>query len=282
MLRVSQLQPDPALDADWTGICRRIVEDQKKLFAEYDTTSKRDEYEGVGEGGDHTLVLDRKCEDIVFAELEKLADGDDAAFTAISEERGTVEFNGGGNAWVVIDPIDGSLNFKRTIPRHSLSIAVATAPNMAAVEFGYVFDFGADEEFLAQSNEGAYLNENRIQLEPRDGLEVVGVEGSDPAQLGPMLGQLAGKVYRVRCIGSLAISITSVAAGRFDALAFPNLSRSVDVAAAQLIAREAGALVDLGEGGLSQVGLALEDRFPVTVAATGEGLETLVAVRPAG
>jgi len=281
MSRVSQLPPDPALDADWTGICRRIVEQQKKLFAEFDTTSKRDEYEGVGEGGDNTLVLDRKCEDIVFAELEKLAENG-AAFTAISEERGTVEFNEGGKAWVVIDPIDGSLNFKRTIPRHSLSIAVATAPNMAAVEFGYVYDFGTDEEFLAQSNEGAYLNEERLQLEPREGLEVVGVEGSDPAQLGPMLGQLAGKVYRVRCIGSLAISITSVAAGRFDALAFPNLSRSVDVAAAQLIAREAGALVDLGDGGLSKVGLALEDRFPVTVAATGEGLETLVAVRPVG
>lgn len=279
MLRVNQLPADPALDADWTGICRRIVDEQKKLFAEYDTTAKRDNYEGVGEGGDHTLVLDRMCEDIVFAELDQLADNGGAAFTAISEERGTVTYNEGGNVWIVIDPIDGSLNFKRTIPRHSLSIAIATAPNMAAVEFGYVYDFGTGEEFLAQSGEGAYLNETRLQLEPREGLEVVGVEGSDPVQLAPMLAQLAGKVYRVRCVGSLAISIASVAAGRFDGLAFPHLSRSVDVAAAQLIAREAGALVDLGEGGLSEVGLALEDRFPVTVAATGEGLETLVSTR---
>jgi len=279
MSRVNQLPADPALDADWTGICRDIVEEQKKLFDEFDTIEARDEYEGVGEGGDHTLVLDRKCEDVVFAELEKLADSGGAAFTAISEERGTVTFNGGGNVWVVIDPIDGSLNFKRTIPRHSLSIAVATAPNMAAVEFGYIFDFGTEEEFLAQAGEGAYLNERRLDLEPRDGLEVVGVEGADPAQLGPMLAALAGKVYRVRCVGSLAISIVSVAAGRYDGLAFPSLSRSVDVAAGQLIAREAGALVDLGEGGLSEVGLALEERFPVTVAATNEGLETLVSCR---
>ncbi|OJU96057.1 MAG: hypothetical protein BGO23_00545 [Solirubrobacterales bacterium 67-14] len=281
MSRVNQLPADPALDADWTGICRSIVEEQKKLFAEFDTIEARDEYEGVGEGGDHTLVLDRKCEDVVFAELEKLAEGGGAAFTAISEERGTVTFNEGGNVWVVIDPIDGSLNFKRTIPRHSLSIAVATAPNMAAVEFGYIYDFGTEEEFLAQAGEGAYLNERRLDLEPRDGLEVVGVEGADPAQLGPMLEALAGKVYRVRCVGSLAISIVSVAAGRYDGLAFPALSRSVDVAAGQLIAREAGALVDLGEGGLSEVGLALEDRFPVTVAATSEGLDTLVSCRPA-
>ncbi len=282
MSRVSQLPPDPALDADWTGICRRIVEEQKKLFAEFDTMKKRDNYEGIGEGGDHALVLDRMCEDLVFAELENLADSGAAAFTAISEERGTVTFNEGGNVWVVIDPIDGSLNFKRTIPRHSLSIAVATAPNMAAVEFGYVYDFGTDEEFLARSGEGAYLNEERIQLEGREGLEVVGVEGSDPAQLAPMLEKLAGKVYRVRCVGSLAISIASVAAGRFDGLAFPHLSRSVDVAAAQLIAREAGALVDLGDGGLSEVGLALEERFPVTVAASGDGLDTLVSTRTVG
>ncbi len=282
MSRVNQLPPDPALDADWTGICRRIVEQQKKLFAEFDTFEKRDEYEGVGEGGDHTLVLDRKCEDLVFAELEKLAEGGGAAFTAISEERGTVTFNEGGKVWVVIDPIDGSLNFKRTIPAHSLSIAVATAPNMAAVEFGYVFDFGTDEEFLAQSGEGAYLNEERLSLEPHDGLEVVGVEGADPVRLAPMLDRLAGKVYRVRTTGSLAISIVSVAAGRFDGLTFPQLSRSVDVAAGQLIAREAGALVDLGDGGLGQVDLALENRFPITVAATGEGLDTLVAARQIG
>lgn len=282
MSRVNQLPADPALDADWTGICRHIVEEQKKLFAEYDTTAKRDNYEGVGEGGDHALVLDRMCEDIVFDELEKLAGNGGAAFTAISEERGTVTFNEGGNVWVVIDPIDGSLNFKRTIPRHSLSIAVATAPNMAAVEFAYVYDFGTSEEFLAQSGEGAYLNEERLQLEPREGLEVVGVEGADPAQLAPMLAALAGKVYRVRCVGSLAISIASVAAGRFDGLAFPHLSRSVDIAAAQLIAREAGALVDLGEGGLSEVGLALEERFPVTVAASGDGLDILVSTRQVG
>lgn len=279
MSGVNQLPADPALDADWTGICRRIVEAQKKLFSEYDTIEKRDQYEGIGEGGDHALVLDRMCEDIVFKELESLAESGAAAFTAISEERGTVVFNEGGKAWVIVDPIDGSLNFKRTIPSHSLSVAVATAPNMAAVEFGYVYDFGTEEEFLAQSGEGAYLNEDRLTLEPRDGLEVVGVEGADPAQLVPMLEQLIGKAYRIRCVGSLAISVVSVAAGRFDGLAFPSYSRSVDVAAAQLIAREAGALVDLGDGGLSQVGLALEDRFPVTVAASGEGLDTLVATR---
>ena len=115
---------DPALSSDWLGICRRIVERQQVLFDETPTIDGRDRFEGIGEGGDHTLELDRKCEDVVFEELGDLAQ-DGTAFTAISEERGSVQFNGGGGTWVVIDPIDGSLNVRRTLPNHSLSIAVA-------------------------------------------------------------------------------------------------------------------------------------------------------------
>ena len=68
---------------------------------------------------------------ITNPELDLLAE-QGAEFTAISEERGTVQFNGGGESWVVIDPIDGSLNVRKTLPNHSLSIAIASAPNMAA------------------------------------------------------------------------------------------------------------------------------------------------------
>ena len=80
-----------------------------------------------------------------------------ASFVAVSEERGEVAFGSGGAARVVIDPIDGSLNARRTIPSHSLSIAVASGPSMADVEFGFVHDFGADEEFVARRGEGAQL-----------------------------------------------------------------------------------------------------------------------------
>ena len=77
---------DP-IEADWLAICRRIVAVQRELFDEVRGTHARTQYEGVGEGGDWALVLDRRCEDAVFAELEKLA-ADGASFRAISEERG--------------------------------------------------------------------------------------------------------------------------------------------------------------------------------------------------
>lgn len=271
---------DEALAADWPAICRRIVEGQRKLFASNPSIPDRDQYDGtVGEGGDRTLVLDRQCEDIVFGELERLAESKGAAFTAISEERGAVRFNGGGETWVVIDPIDGSLNVRRTLPTHSLSLAVATAPNMGAVEFGYVYDFGPGDEYLARAGQGAELN--GLPLEPPRGevLEVVGIEGAEPGAMAPVVAALAGSVFRMRCVGSLAITVCCVGAGRFDGMLSPQPSRSVDVAAAQLIAREAGALVALGESGLSEVGLDLEHRFSVTAAGTTQGLQTLIEAR---
>ena len=135
--------------ADWLGICRRIVAEQRRIFAATPSSAERTVYEGIGEGGDRTLVIDRRCEDVVFAELERLA-ADGASFVAISEERGEVSFGEGGEVRVVVDPIDGSLNARRTIPSHSLSIAVASGSSMADVEFGFVHDFGADEEFSAR------------------------------------------------------------------------------------------------------------------------------------
>ena len=69
------------------------------------------------------------CEDIVFAELERLHE-EGLEFTAISEERGEVRFGAANSgATVVIDPIDGSLNARRTLPSLSLSIAVASGPH---------------------------------------------------------------------------------------------------------------------------------------------------------
>ncbi len=275
---MSPPKTDQALSADWLAICRRIVEKQRVLFSESSTVPERDNYEGVGEGGDHTLVLDRQCEDIIFDELGQLA-ASGAAFTAISEERGTVAFNGGGESWVVIDPIDGSLNVRRTLPSHSLSIAIASAPNMSAVEFGYVYDFGPGEEFRAQSDEGAWLNDTQIKVLPTEGLEVVGVESAEPSAIVPILQNMVGHMYRLRCVGSLAITLSYVGCNRFDGMITPHPSRSVDVAAAQLIAREAGAFVELGEDGLAEVGFELDQRFSVAAANTPDGLKTLLDSR---
>jgi myo-inositol-1(or 4)-monophosphatase len=263
------------LSADWPAICRRIVAAQRPIFEQVRTSEERTVYEGIGEGGDRTLVIDRECEDVVFAELEKLAQNG-ASFVAVSEERGEVSFGDGGDARVVIDPIDGSLNARRTIPSFAVSIAVASGPSMADVEFGFVHDFGADEEFMASRGAGAHLNGSpaRVSAEAEP-LEVVGVESAEPEWSLPAFEALAGKVFRLRVVGAIAISAAYVAAGRFDAMLSLRSCRSVDAAAAQLIVREAGGEVAFGGGELSEATLDLESRYPMAAASGEAGLATV-------
>lgn len=267
------------LSADWPGICRRVVEAQREIFERTPKSAERTVYEGTGEGGDRALAIDRRCEDVVFAELERLAD-EGASFRAVSEERGEVGFGDGGPARVVIDPIDGSLNARRTIPSHSLSIAVASGPTMSDVEWGYVYDFGAGEEFVAARGDGAQLNGEAIGV-GADGerLEVLGLESAEPERSLPALGSLAGSVYRMRVIGSIAISVAYVACGRFDGMLGLRPCRSVDAAAAQLILREAGGQVAFGELSLGQAGLDLDARYPIAAAPGPAAMATIRAAQ---
>jgi myo-inositol-1(or 4)-monophosphatase len=264
------------IGADWLGACRRMVEAQRELFAEEHGIVARTVYDGVGEGGDRTLAIDRKSEDIVFAELERFA-AEGHEFTAVSEERGEVRFgDGSAETSVIIDPLDGSLNARRMLPTFSLSLAVASGPTMADVDVANVYDVGATEEYIARRGDGASLNETPLRAQGPDfGLEVVGIEGAKPERLIPVLDALRGKAFRMRSVGSIAISLCYVAGGRFDAMLTGRASRSVDAAAGQLIAREAGAQVAFAGGGLD-VGLDLDGRYHVAAALDDEMLATVL------
>ena len=260
----------------WLSACRRMVAAQRELFAQQRSIAARTVYAGIGEGGDHTLAIDRQCEDIVFAELARLhAEGHQ--FRAISEERGEVAFGDSGSPLsAIVDPLDGSLNARRLLPSHSLSIAIASGATMADVELGYVYDFGASEEYFAVRGKGATLDGRELRAEgPGFGLEVVGIESTKPERTLPLLEVLAGKAYRIRAIGSIAISLCYVAGGRFDAMLTGRPCRSVDAAGGQLIAREAGAEVAFAGAGL-EVSLDLDARFHVAAALDREMLASVL------
>ncbi len=237
-----------ATDVDWLGVCRRAVDGLRRVLSEAPSTGERARETGQrGSGGDRTLVIDSSAEDVVLAELQTLSDRG-LRFTAISEERGEIDFGGGGLR-VIIDPIDGSLNAKRRIPHHALSIAVAGGETMADVEFGFVYDFGPAEEWWAAHGDGAWLNGERIdptlgERRGRDGrLEVLGIESADPRWVAASIDALVDRAYRLRALGTIASTLCQVAAARFDGMVSLRRSRGVDAAAGQLIVREAGGFV---------------------------------------
>jgi myo-inositol-1(or 4)-monophosphatase len=258
----------------WIAACRRAVEVHKRVFAEHQGIEGRTVYEGIGEGGDRTLTIDRLCEDAIFDELERLHETGHE-FTAVSEERGTVSF-GDGDAplRVVIDPIDGSLNARRTIPLHSVSIAVAEGDSMQDVVFGYVYEFGAREEFIA-TPEGAVLDGRPLAVPEGDGLEVVALEATKPERVLKAAELLQGRAYRIRVPGSIAVALCYVAAGRYDGMITTRNSRSVDAAAGQLVARRAGAAIEFAGDGTSDPALDLSARFDVAAARTPGDLAIL-------
>ena len=262
---------------DWLGFSRRAFEAGRSALASFPRRAQRSARLGRGEGGDMTLAIDGAVEDVVFDQLEALGVG----VRVVSEERGVVEVGGGGPAQVVLDPIDGSLNAKRGLPQYSISIAVADGDDMSTVEFAYVANFATGEQWWARRGEGAFCDDEALVIRPEEHerLEILGVESAHPWLVSAHSDALAQTdADRMRMLGSIALSLCYVASTRFDGLISLRPVRSVDVAAGQLIVREAGgevAFPDRAHDGVPP-GLGLDMRSRVVAAASRPILDLLV------
>ena len=273
-----------ALQADWLGTCRRVAQGLDQMLSRWPSTAQRARETGSrGSGGDATLVIDDSAEAVMFSELDALS-AEGHRFVAFSEERGEIDY-GDPEVRVIIDPIDGSLNAKRGVPHHALSVAVATGETMADVEFAFVHDFGPDEEWVARRGEGAWCNGERLdpglgERRGRDGrLEILGIESADPRWVAASIDALQASAYRLRAMGTIAASLCQVAAARFDGLVSLRNSRGIDAAAGQLIVREAGGVVSFPRcpDGLAAP-LDARPTSPVIAARTPETLAALEGI----
>ena len=281
--------PPPVLEHDWLGASRAAARSLREILGQAATRDARVAETGTrGEGGDRTLVIDADAEAAVFTELDALHE-QGARFTAVSEERGTVDYGtAGAPPLVVIDPIDGSTNAKRGLPHHALSIAVADGPTMGDVVFGFVHDFGPDEEWHAVRGGGAFLDGEPLGEVPAerrsaDGrLELVAVESARPEYLAEAAGALEEHVHRLRAMGSIAVALCQLAAGRVDGMVALWRTRAVDAAAAQLVVRESGGLVafttDAGRAPLDAPLADADARLALVAARSAEGLSALAEV----
>lgn len=198
---------------------------------------------------DFVTEVDRAAEKAIVQSLRKAYP--DHSFRG--EESGTLEGSNPDYVWV-IDPLDGTTNFVRGMPHYSVSIACLYK---GQVEHAVVLDPIKREEFTASRGRGASLNERRIRVSGRRGLEGAllgtGIPFSGPAldKIEPYLAtlaELAGQTAGVRRAGSAALDLAYVAAGRFDAFWEMHLNEW-DCAAGVLLVQEAGGLVSDFQGG---------------------------------
>jgi myo-inositol-1(or 4)-monophosphatase len=248
---------------DWLSVCREAVDDVRGVLRELPTRDEREVVVGEGEGGDETTAVDAEAEKVILERLQAIEGA-----TIVSEEVG--EIRGDGNLRVVIDPIDGSLNAKRGIPFFSLSIAIAEGETMDDVVFGFVHDFGTGEEWTAERGAGARLNGSDLgPTMPREEIEILSFEATLTSSVAEKAAAMVGLAYRLRIMGSLALSLCHLAAGRVDAVCSLKGARAVDIAAAQLLVRERGLAIDLPEAPpFGEAPLDTEGRSRVVAAAT--------------
>jgi len=262
---------------DWLAFCRGAAAAVERALVEIPTRTDREPVVALGEGGDETTAIDAAAESAVVSHLERLHAGG-VEFTLVSEELGERSFGADG-VRVVLDPIDGSMNAKRGIPFFCVSIAVADGAAMRDVFFGYVFDFGTREEWTARRGGGAFLNGEPLDGPgPKEDVEMLSFEATTTELVAGQIADMVGFADRTRIMGSLALSLCHLAAGRVDGVCSLKPARSVDIAAAQLLVRERGLAIDLPDAPpFVEAPLDLAGRSRVVAAASAERCAELFA-----
>jgi myo-inositol-1(or 4)-monophosphatase len=196
----------------------------------------------VGYKGVIDLVteVDRQSEAFLLGEVQKHFPG----HHILSEESGIIQGRD-EDVWY-IDPLDGTVNYAHHIPIFCVSIAYAARGSLA---LGAVYDPMRDEMFTAERGQRAYLNGRPIRVslttELQRSLLVTGFPydaWNTPQDNFENFVRFAKLTQGVRRLGSAALDLCYVAAGRFDG--FWELAlNSWDVAGGGLICEEAGARV---------------------------------------
>ncbi len=162
----------------------------------------------------------------------------------LAEESGLQE--GDPETQWIIDPLDGTTNFAHSLSIFSVSIAFLYRSNLI---FGVVLNPCSGEMFTAAVNQGAYLNNQAIEVSKteivRDSLLATGFPYELPKMIPGVVNRFVsclGASQGIRRLGSAALDLCYVACGRFDGFWEENL-KPWDTAAGVLIAQEAGAKV---------------------------------------
>jgi myo-inositol-1(or 4)-monophosphatase len=168
----------------------------------------------------------------------------------LAEELGGAAVAPQGPCWV-FDPIDGTTNYAHGLPIFCASLALEID---GVAELAAVYDPNRRELFTAHRGGGAYLNGRRLGVSAigtlEDALLVTGFPYDVHRRVGEILrlfGAFVGRARAVRRLGSAAIDLCWVAAGRMDGFWEGDL-KAWDIAGGALVVAEAGGRVTGTDG----------------------------------
>jgi myo-inositol-1(or 4)-monophosphatase len=187
--------------------------------------------------GDFVSAADRRAEEIIYEELSKAKT--DWGF--LMEESGSKV--GKIDKRFIVDPLDGTTNFLHGIPHWCISIA---AEENGKITAGVIFDPVKDELFFAEPGKGAWMRGNqRLRVSGRKDLMMC-VAATEDKMSSPHIPAVEEKLANLKKVGSTALNLAYVAAGRFDAYfgGSPKQGpKAWDMAAGHIIVKEAGGYV---------------------------------------
>jgi myo-inositol-1(or 4)-monophosphatase len=195
---------------------------------------------------DFVSMADKRAEQTIVDELRNARPD----WGMLLEEGGAIEGNPAKPRWIV-DPLDGTTNFLHGIPHFSISIAVEERrpDGRPEISHGLIYQPLTDESFWAEKGRGAWLHDARLRVSARRDLadSVIGTGiphcgRGDPAAWTKIYTAVGPQVSGVRRLGSAALDLAWVAAGRFDGFWEDDLDLW-DAAAGVLLVREAGGFV---------------------------------------
>ena len=191
--------------------------------------------------GDFVTASDIKVEKVLIEELQKAR----PTYSILSEEVGKIN-NDESFKWI-IDPIDGTANFLHGIPHFAISIGLEHEREIIC---GIIYDPIKDEMFTAEKGNGSYINNQRMRVSSRSNLKDCIIFTGGPKR-DSKDKELALKEYNnfslkvlvpIRKLGSAALDMAYVAAGRCDGFWQRNLNYW-DIAAGIILVKEAGGFV---------------------------------------
>lgn len=212
---------------------------RKGFGSDFHVASKANPFDLVTE-------FDKKSEQTIIKHIhEKFPD-----HSFLAEESG-LSYQSSSEVQWVIDPLDGTMNFAHHVPFFGISIAAVVK---SRVEVGVFYAPMMSELFVALNGSGAYLNGVPLKVSDakslKNGISATGFPYGSIEEKENCFGQFT-KFFNlgnpIRILGSAALSLAYVAAGRFDAYWGANLA-PWDIAAGKLLIEEAGGKVTHFDG----------------------------------